>query len=136
RIVGQGDRQVLEGCRIDTHLFRQSNHDVEAAVALEQPAGDLATDCGGDSLLHDPRIQTKARERRTVRHDGQQWQAGRLFGLDVGRARDLPGNRLHLLGDLNQRIQVVTEHLDRHVRTHAGYQLVGPHFDRLRELVV
>src|SRR5690606_23818579 len=30
RNVGQGDRQVLQGDRIDTHLFRQSNHDVEA----------------------------------------------------------------------------------------------------------
>src|SRR5690606_9028131 len=136
RNVGQGDRQILKGSRIDTHLFRQPDHDVEAAVALEQLAGNLTTDRGGNGLLHDPRIQAKARQRRTIRDDRQQWQAGRLFGLDVRRAIDLPGNRLDLFGDLDQHVQIIAEHLDRHVRTHAGDQLVGPHLDRLRELVV
>src|SRR5690606_35770273 len=136
RHVGQGDRQILEGGRIDAHLFRQSHHDVEAAVALEQLAGHLATDRSGNGLLHDPRIQAEARKRRAVRDDRQQWQAGCLFGVDVDRALDLPGSRLDLFGHFDQRVQVVTEHLDRHIRTHPRNQLVGPHLDRLRELVV
>ena len=126
----------MERCGILTQRLRQPHDDVEAAVAFEQLAGDFATDGGRDGVLHVAGVQAVADQRLAVRRDGQQRQARGLLQPHVGRAVHRLRHRLHLFAEPHQRIQVVAVNLDRHVRAHAGDQLIHAHLDRLGELVV
>ena len=67
--------------------------------------------------------------------DLQHRQTGDLFDPDVGGARDAAQDAGDLVGCLQQRIELVAEHLHRDVAAHAREQLVEAHLDRLREFI-
>jgi hypothetical protein len=116
--------------------FGQAHDQVEAAVALDQLAGNTAPNGGGHRFLHIARVQAIPCQCRRIWRDGQQRQAGDLLGLDVFGAGDATHDPLDPAGQARQLVKVVAVDLDRHVRTDAGDQLVGAHLDGLGELVV
>ena len=63
-------------------------------------------------------------------------QPAHLLGLHVGRTGHGLHDRLHLVGDRQQRVEIVAEDLDAEIAAHAGDQLVEAHLDGLGELVV
>ena len=68
--------------------------------------------------------------------DGQHRQASGRFRLHIGRARNGFQQFLNLPTQGQQRILVVAEHLDRHIRPHPGQQLVKTHLDRLGKFII
>ena len=79
--------------------------------------------------------QAAARDFRLVGRDLQHRQTGDLLDLDVGGARDAAQDAGDLVGCLQQRLELVAEHLDRDVAAHAREQFVEAHLDRLREFI-
>ena len=92
-------------------------------------------DGGADHLLHRGHAQAAARDFRFVWGDLQHRQAGDLFDPDVGGARNAAQDAGDLVGRLQQRIELVAEHLNRDIAAHACEQLIEAHPDRLREFI-
>src|SRR3546814_5644217 len=63
-------------------------------------------------------------------------QAGYLFQLHIRCAGNAADDFLQFLATGDQLVEIVTEELDRYVRTDPGNQLVHPHLHGLGKLVI
>ena len=66
----------------------------------------------------------------------QHGQAGHLFDPGIGGALHGFHNLKDVVSRCQQLIQVIAEHLDAEVGTHAGDQFVETHLDGLGELIL
>ena len=134
--AGHGNAQATDGVNVLPQGLRQANHDVEASVALEHLAGDDPADRGRHHLLDVVHADAEPRKRGPVGSDLEHRQAGDLLDRNVLGPLDAADHALDCVADFKQLVEIVAEHLDRHVRPDAGQQFVEPHLDRLGELVV
>ena len=115
----------------------QSHDDVRASIAFDELPGDRSADRRTHRALNVARIEAVSRERLAIRIHDQHRQSRRFFDANVRGAghcardvrRSVAASRFNV-----SRSSPID--LDRHIRAHAGDQLVHSHLDRLRELVV
>ena len=127
---------MRHGVHVGTERLWQPHEDIEAAIAVEYLPHGLAADRHLDHVLHVGHVEPQARHLSPLQTNRQNRQAGGLLELGVGRAGHGRQHGFDAFAHLGQHVDVVAEHLHRHVAAHAGNQLVEAHLNRLDELVV
>ncbi len=129
-------RQVLECIEIAADIFRQPDHDVEAAISFKHGSRGSSADGRSDDVLNSRETETSPRDLGLVHADIQHRKAAGLFDLNVGRSFGFPQNIRNLPRATQERFELIAENLHGEIAAHAGQQLIEAHLDRLGEFVV
>ncbi len=132
----QWNGQPRQHRRIAAQGFREADHQIEAAIALEERAGLASAERRGNHILDVADIEAVACGSLTIDLHTQQRQPTGLLHLHLGSAGDLLQHPGDVRSGLVQHRHVIAEDLDRHIAAHPGNQLVEPQLDRLRQLVI
>ncbi len=130
--VRSGDQQVLDGVLIAAEGLLHAHDQVELALALDHLRGRGAAHRGFHQRVHVAHVQAVARQFGAVRSDGQAGLAQFPHHGDLGDARNLVEDVLHLVRLFFQRAQVRAEDLHRQGALQPRLGFVHRVFGRLR----
>src|SRR5262245_53483826 len=124
---------VLYRFHVTARLAGQTDDEAEAFLALIDQPRLLPRDDRFDKAVHVLYVDPVPRYGFAVRLNLQLRQSRSRFYFHVLGAGHTAHDRADSVGSFLERVEVVTEELDRDVGAHAGDQLRDAQFDRLRE---
>ena len=128
--AGRRDQQLAQAGRAGGG-GRLQQHEVEAAWSLEDLAGEAPDPRSLDDLEQRLERHAVASQALSIRVHLEQRETEHALHAPVAAARNVAHHLANLVGDLLERLQVVSKDLDDDVGARAGQELVDAILDRL-----